>query len=49
MPHYFTTCGGMAYNAVELTVVLANHAPVYGVVARPVLEQGWFRGWRRSG
>ncbi len=28
MPHYFATCGGMAYSAVELTVVLANLAPV---------------------
>jgi hypothetical protein len=28
MPHYFATCDGMAYNAGELTVVLANPAPV---------------------
>jgi hypothetical protein len=28
MPHYFATCGGIAYSAVELTTVLANLAPV---------------------
>jgi hypothetical protein len=28
MPHYFSTCGGMANSAAELTVVLANPAPV---------------------
>jgi hypothetical protein len=28
MPHYFATCGGMAYSAMELTIVLANLAPV---------------------
>jgi hypothetical protein len=28
MPHYFATCGGMAYSAMELTPVLANLAPV---------------------
>jgi hypothetical protein len=28
MPHYFATCDGMAYSAGELTVVLANPAPV---------------------
>jgi hypothetical protein len=28
MPHYFSTCGGMANSAAELTAVLANPAPV---------------------
>jgi hypothetical protein len=28
MPHYFATCGSMAYSAVELTVVLVNLATV---------------------
>jgi hypothetical protein len=28
MSHYFATCGGMAYSAMELTDVLANLAPV---------------------
>jgi hypothetical protein len=28
MPHYFPTCGGMASSAAELTVVLADAAPV---------------------
>jgi hypothetical protein len=28
MPRYFTTCDGMVYSAVELTIVLANLAPV---------------------
>jgi hypothetical protein len=28
MPHYFATCGGMAYSVVELTAVLANLASV---------------------
>jgi hypothetical protein len=28
MPHYFATCGIMAYSAVELTAVLASLAPV---------------------
>jgi hypothetical protein len=28
MPHYFATCDGMTYSAGELTVVLANPAPV---------------------
>jgi hypothetical protein len=27
MPHYFSTCRGMANSAVELTAVLANPAP----------------------
>jgi hypothetical protein len=28
MPHYFATCGGMAYSAVELMAVLASLALV---------------------
>jgi hypothetical protein len=28
MPHYLATCGGMAYSAGELAVVLAILAPV---------------------
>jgi hypothetical protein len=28
MPHYFSTCRGMANSAAELTAVLANPAPV---------------------
>jgi hypothetical protein len=28
MLHYFSTCGGVASSATELTVVLANLAPV---------------------
>jgi hypothetical protein len=28
VPHYSPTCGGVAINAMELTVVLANPAPV---------------------
>jgi hypothetical protein len=28
VPHYFPTCGGVASSATELTVVLANPAPV---------------------
>jgi hypothetical protein len=28
VPHYFPTCGGVASSAMELTVVLANPAPV---------------------
>jgi hypothetical protein len=28
MPHYFSTCGGMANSAAELTAVLANPSPV---------------------
>jgi hypothetical protein len=28
MPHYFATCDGMAYSVVELTIVMANLAPV---------------------
>jgi hypothetical protein len=28
MPHCLATCGGMAYSARELAVVLANLAPV---------------------
>jgi hypothetical protein len=28
MLHYFSTCGGMANSAAELTAVLANTAPV---------------------
>jgi hypothetical protein len=28
MPHYFSTCKGMANSTAELTAVLANPAPV---------------------
>jgi hypothetical protein len=44
MPHYFATCGGMAYSAVELTPVLANLASIM-VSRRPLcLNRGDFEG-----
>jgi hypothetical protein len=44
MPHYFATCDGMAYSVGELTVVLANLAPI--TVSRRVLclNRGDFEG-----
>jgi hypothetical protein len=44
MPHYFATCGGMAYNAVELTDVLANFAPVTASWRVLCLKRGDFEG-----
>jgi hypothetical protein len=44
MLHYLATCGGMVYSVVELTVVLANLAPI--AVSRCVLylNRGGFEG-----
>jgi hypothetical protein len=44
MPHYFATCDGMAYIVGELTVVLANLAPI--TLSRCVLclNRGDFEG-----
>jgi hypothetical protein len=44
MPHYFTTCGGMVYSAVELTPVLANLAPVTMLWRVLCLNRGDFEG-----
>jgi hypothetical protein len=44
MPHYFATCGGMAYSAVELTSVLANLAPVTALWRVLCLNRGDFEG-----
>jgi hypothetical protein len=44
MPHYFATCGGMAYSAVELTAVLANLAPVTVSWRALCLNRGDFEG-----
>jgi hypothetical protein len=44
MPHYFATCGGMAYSAVELTAVLANLAPVTASWRVLCLNRGDFEG-----
>jgi hypothetical protein len=44
VPHYFTTCGGMANNAVELTAVLANLAPVTASWRVLCLNRGGFEG-----
>jgi hypothetical protein len=49
VPHYFPTCGGMASNAVELTVVPANPAPVEASWCVLCLYKEQLRGWRRSG
>jgi hypothetical protein len=44
MPHYFATCDGMAYSAVELTIVLANLAPVMASRRALCLNRGDFEG-----
>jgi hypothetical protein len=44
MPHYFATCDGMAYSAGELTVVLANLAPVMASWRALCLNRGGFEG-----
>jgi hypothetical protein len=44
MPHYFATCGGMAYSVVELTTVLANLAPVTASWRVQGLNRGDFEG-----
>jgi hypothetical protein len=44
MPHYFSTCGGMAYSAVELTPVLANLAPITVSWRALCLNRGDFEG-----
>jgi hypothetical protein len=44
MPHYFATCGVMAYSAVELTTVLVNLAPVTASWRVLCLNRGDFEG-----
>jgi hypothetical protein len=44
MPHYFSTCGGVAYSAVELMAVLANLAPVAASWRVLCLNRGDFEG-----
>jgi hypothetical protein len=44
MPHYFATCGGMAYGAVELTTVLVNLAPVTELWRVLCFNRGDFEG-----
>jgi hypothetical protein len=44
MPHYFATCGDMAYNAVELPAVLANVALVTASWRVLCLNRGDFEG-----
>jgi hypothetical protein len=44
MPHYFATCGGMAHSAVELTIVLANLAPVMALWRALCLNRGDLEG-----
>jgi hypothetical protein len=44
MPHCLATCGGMAYNAGELAVVLAVLAPVLSSWRVPYLNRGGFEG-----
>jgi hypothetical protein len=46
VPHYFATCGGMAYSAVELelTIVLANLAPVTASWCALCLNKGDLEG-----
>jgi hypothetical protein len=44
MPHYFTTCDGMAYSIGELTVVLANLTPVAVSWRVLCLNRGGFEG-----
>jgi hypothetical protein len=44
MPHYFTTCDGMAHSAGELMVVLANLAPVMASWRALCLNRDGFKG-----
>jgi hypothetical protein len=44
MSHYFTTFDGMAYSAGELTVVLANLAPVSASRRALCLNRGDLEG-----
>jgi hypothetical protein len=44
MPHCSATCGGMAYSAGELAVVLAVIAPVLSLWRVPYLNRGGFEG-----
>jgi hypothetical protein len=44
MPHYFTTCDGMAHSVVELTVVLANLAPFMASWRALCLNRDDFKG-----
>jgi hypothetical protein len=44
MPHYLATCGGMAYSAGELAVVLANLAPVTASWRALYSNKGGFEG-----
>jgi hypothetical protein len=44
MPHCLATCGGMAYSAGELAVVLAVIAPILSLWRVPYLNRGDFEG-----
>jgi hypothetical protein len=44
MPHYFATCGGMAYISVELTPVLANLALVTALQRTLCMNRDGFEG-----
>jgi hypothetical protein len=44
MPHCLATCGGMAYSAGELAVVLENLAPVSVSWRAPYLNRDDFEG-----
>jgi hypothetical protein len=44
MPHYFATCDGMTYSAVELTIVLANLALVMASWRALCLNRGDLEG-----
>jgi hypothetical protein len=44
MPSCLATCGGMAYSAGELAVVLAVIAPVLSLWRVPYLNRGGFEG-----
>jgi hypothetical protein len=44
MPHYLATCDGTAYNAVELTIVPVNLAPVMASWRALCLNRGDFEG-----
>jgi hypothetical protein len=46
MPHCLATCGGMAYSAGELTVVLANLASVLASWRALYLNRGGLKGGR---
>jgi hypothetical protein len=48
VPHYSSTCGGVASSATELTTVLANLAPV-GVSWRVLCLYKQLQGWRCRG